>query len=288
MVYHKYPVRRLRRDARGDRGQGSETSATRTATSRRRREAPPATAPGASLAALAAAFQHVTIGMAVGSPAGRLVAVNPVLARMLGDERDPSFAPEASFLAIVHPGGDGSDASQWEGLAAGARDSYRRENRYLRGDGSVLWGLVTVSALRDDDGQFAGALAQVQDITAQKTAEATLRENEARLSALVEQLPVALYRLEPGAFGDFHYVSPLFERLTGLGRDDLPASFEAFLEWVHPEDRAAVRDADELAGRTGEPAHGAVTGSGTGSTIAPPSCATTRAGPLPGMAHCSK
>ncbi len=172
---------------------------------------------------------------------------------MLGDERDPSFAPEASFLAIVHPGGDGSDASQWEGLAAGARDSYRRENRYLRGDGSVLWGLVTVSALRDDDGQFAGALAQVQDITAQKTAEATLRENEARLSALVEQLPVALYRLEPGAFGDFHYVSPLFERLTGLGRDDLPASFEAFLEWVHPEDRAAVRDADELAGRTGEP-----------------------------------
>ncbi len=204
--------------------------------------------------ALAAAFQHVTIGMAVGSPDGRLVAVNPALSRMLGIDRDASLVKKASFMAIAHPGGAGIDATEWVSLAAGETDSYRRDNRYIRNDGSVLWGLTTISALRDDDGQFAGALAQVQDITLQETAEATMREYEARLVALVGQLPVALYRLEPGAVGVFHYVSPLFEHLTGLGYADLPTSFETLLERVHPEDRAAVREVDERAARTGEPA----------------------------------
>ena len=118
----------------------------------------------------------------------------------------------------------------------------------------MLWGLLTVSALRDEHGGFAGALAQVQDITAQKAAEAAFREQEAQLETLVNQLPVALYSLQPGAGGAFHYVSPQFTRLTGLGRDDLPTSFDALLARVHPDDREAVRQADEHATRTGEPA----------------------------------
>jgi PAS domain S-box-containing protein len=49
-------------------------------------------------------------------------------------------------------------------------------------------------------------------------------------------------------------ISSEFTRLTGLGRDDLPISFDALLARVHPDDREAVRQADEHAGRTGEPA----------------------------------
>ena len=96
--------------------------------------------------------------------------------------------------------------------------------RFALKDGTARWGAVTISALRDDAGAFAGALAHVQDITAQKEAEAAVRENEARLAALVEQLPVALYRQEPGAAGAFHYVSPLFEQRSGLRQSDLPRS----------------------------------------------------------------
>ncbi|MBA3450566.1 MAG: PAS domain S-box protein [Chloroflexia bacterium] len=227
---------------------------TETRARRRKRDAPPSPELSPVLAALVAAFQHVTIGMAVGAPDGRLVDVNPAFSRMLRCDRIDSLDQEASFMAVVHPGDRGVHSTQWRRLATGETDSYQRENRYDCKDGSVLWGRITVSALRDDDGQFAGALAQIQDITAQKMAEAVAYENEARLTALVGQLPVALYRLEPGAFGVFHDVSPLFEHLTGFARGDLPASFDEFLELVHPEDRAAVRDVDERTGRTGEPA----------------------------------
>ena len=108
--------------------------------------------------------------------------------------------PDA-VMAIVDPAEQIDDDAPWPRLAAGEIASYERERRFAHRDGSLRWGSVTISALRDDTGAFIGALAQIQDITAQKAAEATVRENEARLMALVEQLPVALYRQEPGAAG---------------------------------------------------------------------------------------
>jgi PAS domain S-box-containing protein len=215
------------------------------------RDAAPSGGSSPAVAALVAAFQHATIGMTVRAPDSRLIDVNPAYARMLGYERDELLDLDAA--AIVHPDDRAIGITWWQRLAAGELDTYQREKRYLRKDGSVLWGLLTVSALRDERGGFAGALAQVQDITAQKAAEAAFREQEAQLATLVDQLPVALYSLEPGAGGAFHYVSPQFTRLTGLDRDDLPTSFDALLARVHPDDREAVRQADEHATRTGEP-----------------------------------
>jgi PAS domain S-box-containing protein len=215
------------------------------------RNAAPDSTQSPALAALVAAFQHVTIGMVVRDPDCRLIDVNPAYSRMLGYERDELLSLDAA--AIAHPEDQAIGMTWWRRLAAGEVDTYQREKRYLRKDGSVLWGLITVSALRDEQGAFAGGLAQVQDISAQKAAEAAFREQEAQLETLVGQLPVALYTLPPGSHAAFQYVSPQFEQLTGLGRDELPSNFDALLSRVHPDDREAVRRADEHATRTGEP-----------------------------------
>jgi PAS domain S-box-containing protein len=69
---------------------------------------------------------------------------------MLGYERDELLV--RGFESVTHPDDEVIDRAQWQRLAAGKIDSYQREKRYLRKDGSVLWGLVTVSALRDDQG----------------------------------------------------------------------------------------------------------------------------------------
>src|SRR5215218_5391516 len=175
-------------------------------TTRDARDAVPVGKSSPALAVLIAAFQHVTIGMAVRAPDNRLIDVNPAYARMLGYARDELLALDNA--AIAYPDDQAIGVATARHLAAGELDSYQREKRYLRKDGSVLWGLLTVSALRDERGGFVGALAQVQDITAQKAAEVALREQEARLESLVNQLPVALYSQEPGANGAFQYVSP--------------------------------------------------------------------------------
>ena len=214
--------------------------------------ATPSTEPIPAMDTLTAAFQHSVIGMAVWAPDSRLIDANRAFSRMFGYEHDEFLTH--GFTRISHPDDPELDPAQWPRLVAGETDTYQREKRYRHKDGSILWGLVTVSALRDEKGEFTGCLVQVQDITARKTAEAAARHQEARIEALVGQLPVALYTLSPGARAAFQYVSPQFERLTGLARDELPTSFDALLARVHPGDREAVREADQHATRTGEPA----------------------------------
>jgi PAS domain S-box-containing protein len=213
-----------------------------------------ATTPGTetipALDALTAAFQHALIGMAVWTPDGRLIDANRAFSHMFGYEHDEFLAH--GFAQISHPDDPELDPAQWPRLVTGETDTYQREKRYRHKDGSVLWGLVTVSALRDELGQFVGCLAQVQDVTARKTAEAAAREQEAQIEALVGQLPVALYTLQPGGRAAFQYVSPQFERLTGLSRAELPTSFDALLARIHPDDREAVREIDQHATHTGE------------------------------------
>src|SRR5215204_4287842 len=211
----------------------------------------PGTEPTPVLDTLTAAFQHAMIGMAVWTPDSRLIDANRAFSRMFGYEHDEFLAQ--GFAQIRHPDDPELDPAQWPRLVAGEIDSYQREKRYRRKDGSILWGLVTVSALRDEQGEFTGCLVQVQDVTARKSAEAAARQQEAQIEALVGQLPIALYTLPPGGRAAFEYVSPQFERLTGLGRDELPTSFDALLERVHPDDREVVREADRHATRTGEP-----------------------------------
>jgi PAS domain S-box-containing protein len=168
--------------------------------------ATPGAEPIPALDTLTAAFQHAMIGMAVWTADGRLIDANRAFSRMFGYEHDEFLAH--GFAQISHPDDPELDPGQWPRLVAGETDAYQREKRYCHKNGSILWGLVTVSALRDELGQFVGCLVQVQDITAQKAAEAAFREQEAQLETLVGQLPIALYTLPPGARAAFRYVSP--------------------------------------------------------------------------------
>jgi PAS domain S-box-containing protein len=200
---------------------------------------------------LATAFRHTPVAMAVWTPDGQLIDANPAYSRLFGYEHDEFLARGSTEIA--YPDEPWYDRAQWPRLVAGETDAYQREKRYLRKDGSVMWGLATIVALRDEHEGFVGCLVQVQDITAQKTAEAAARESEAHLTGIVEQLAVALYTLPPGGAATFRYVSPQFERQTGLGADDLSGSFEVFLQRVHPDDRQHFQAVDERARRNGEP-----------------------------------
>jgi PAS domain S-box-containing protein len=201
---------------------------------------------------LASAFRHMPVAMAVWTPDGQLVDANGAYSRLFGYEHEEFLAQGATEIA--YPNESWFENPQWPRLVAGEIDAYQREKRYLRKDGSVMWGLATIVALRDEQEGFVGCLVQVQDITAQKTSEAAARESEAQLTGLVEQLPVALYTAPPDGDATFRYVSPQFEQQTGLGADDLSGTLERFMQRVHPDDLPFMAAVEERARRTGEPA----------------------------------
>lgn len=117
-------------------------------------------------------FEHAAIGVALVAPDGRWLEVNRALCAMLGYSASELLA--GSFQEITHPDDLQADLELVADVLAGRRDGYEMEKRYVRGDGTVIWGLLTVSLVRDERGDPVHFVSQIQDITARKEAEAAL------------------------------------------------------------------------------------------------------------------
>ena len=129
-------------------------------------------------------FGHTGVGIAIGSPEGRLQRVNEALCRMLGyDEREllEKSIQDITVAAEV-PGGQDS---QLELLAAlsGAR---AQERRYARRDGSILWARIEGAVVWDRGGAPLSFIALIHDITQLKLAEEVLKAGESRFRRMVE------------------------------------------------------------------------------------------------------
>jgi diguanylate cyclase (GGDEF)-like protein/PAS domain S-box-containing protein len=112
-----------------------------------------------------ALFGQAPVGIGIGDTSGRILDVNEALQRMFGyslaeftDRRVEDF---------VHQ----DDASQiWENytaLVSGKLEKFRTEKRYLHKDGHVVWTNLSVSLVRDADGEPVFQVAVMEDITEQ-------------------------------------------------------------------------------------------------------------------------
>lgn len=125
-----------------------------------------------SQARFRSAFDDAAVGMAIIGLDGRLLQVNPALSAM-------TTYSEAELLAMTdadvsHPDDAEIGAELTEQLRQGSIDTFRIEKRYRNKDGSTVWCLVNVAAVRDDEGTALYLLAQVQDISERKELEAQL------------------------------------------------------------------------------------------------------------------
>ena len=124
------------------------------------------------------AFDFAAIGMALLGPDSRLLRVNRALCEMLGYTQQELL--QLPPHALSHPNDWQEEVLQRGRLLAGTAASYQCEHRLLHHDGHVVWGLLTCSLARDTAGRAEHFIAQVQDITRAKTAEAALRDSEER------------------------------------------------------------------------------------------------------------
>ena len=77
-----------------------------------------------------------------------------------------------TFQEITHPDDLDADLAQVDGLIAGEIDSYEMEKRYFTKDGHLIWVLLAVAMVREEDGAPRHFISQVQDISARKRLEA--------------------------------------------------------------------------------------------------------------------
>ncbi len=143
-----------------------------------------------SEAKFSAAFDHAAIGMALVSPQGQWLRVNQATCDLLGYSADELLA--RTFQDLTHPDDLAADLAYMQQTLAGARATYQMEKRYIHRDGHCVWGLLSVSAVRDPGGAPRFLISQIVDITARKRAELALKESEDKFSAAFSSSPVAM------------------------------------------------------------------------------------------------
>jgi PAS domain S-box-containing protein len=150
-------------------------------------------------------------------PAPQVAAVRSQVARELGKpEHDLRYA---DFVRRAHAG-----------------EPQELDREFLRKDGSTLPVHLSITALRQADGQVDGYLAVATDISERRHAERALRESEARFRTLFESAPIGIYLLDHK--GDAQLVNQYSFRLHGRTVEQLRS--EGWDKALHAEDRDRV------------------------------------------------
>ncbi|MEW2512769.1 EAL domain-containing protein [Streptomyces sp. NPDC046870] len=127
----------------------------------------------ASEARFRAVFEGAAIGIGIADLEGNVLQVNDALLRMFGLSEQNLRGRRVQDW--VHP----EDAPQtwrlYDELVRGEREHYHVEKAFNRPDGTVLWTNLTVSLLRDADGDPQYQLALMEDTTERRLLNLRLR-----------------------------------------------------------------------------------------------------------------
>jgi len=110
-------------------------------------------------------FRHAAIGMALVSPQGRWMKVNPSLCELLGYTEEQLL--QTNFQSVTHPDDLANSAKHLEDMRHGRIHLFRGQKRYIHKDGRTIWVSVSATAVRNDYGEPLYFISQIQDLTEQ-------------------------------------------------------------------------------------------------------------------------
>jgi len=181
------------------------------------------------------AFESSETGMVFVSMEGAIFDVNPAFCDFLGYTREELLALD--FQAITHPDDLEADFHEARKLLAGEIQAYTLEKRYLRKSGHPVWGLLTVSGVRDHTSNIHYFVSQIRDIDKIKNAQSDLIASQRRLEAatLVGRIGIWEIDLESERLTLNNVASEILD----FDRSVEP-KWEHCKQRIHPDDQAAT------------------------------------------------
>lgn len=153
------------------------------------------------------------------------------------------------WVSALHPDDRDRIVAEWY-RAAESNLPFLGEYRFQTPDGKVSWVIGQATAERDVEGRLVGYVGTVTDISDRKQAENALQDSESRFRQLAENINVVFWMKEVKE-DRVSYVSPAYERLWGLNPQELYENHQAWIDYIHPDDRASVETAFQAKAAAG-------------------------------------
>jgi PAS domain S-box-containing protein len=210
-------------------------------------------APRDSEARFRAIFENAAVGIARVAPDGRWMEVNQRFCDIVGYDREELMTK--TFGDITHPDDLEQDLAALRRMLAGEVETYLREKRYYRKDGSVVWVNLTVSLARTADGAPDYFISLIEDISARKRAEEKLREREERLSLASWASGLGVFEWDVQADCAVWENERMYEIFGHTHADGALSKAQLIERYVLPDDVAAFERALADGMKSGRPFH---------------------------------
>ncbi|QHW33617.1 PAS domain S-box protein [Paenibacillus rhizovicinus] len=157
-------------------------------------------------------FKYASFGIALLAPDGLILTVNDAFERFLGYSKHElegmrfgdfslSDDPVACIDDVRNLMSDTNEAEM--------------EKRYVRRDGAVIWGYLSIRLFRNDEGDALYYIAQIMDISKQKESERRLQETVERYTSLKKYNHDAVISFD--LQGNIINANAVAEKMTGYG-----------------------------------------------------------------------
>lgn len=193
-------------------------------------------------------FENAGIGIMLTELDGRIVEANPALGRMLGYTTTSLRQLDQNML--IHSQDRHHSQLLVESLTHHQKPFVKQQNRYLRKDGSTMWGNLMASLILDDKGEPLTLLHMIEDVTELREAEDALSQAyleleqrvEARTQELrlqTEELARSNAELEQFAYVASHDLQEPLRSVSGFAQllqrryqDQLGEEGQSFLHYI--------------------------------------------------------
>jgi PAS domain S-box-containing protein len=158
---------------------------------------------------LRSSMEHAPIGMALVAPNGKFLKVNKALCHLVGYSESEILLLD--FQAITHPDDLDVDSAYVAQMLKREIETYKMEKRYLHKNGQIVWTLLSVSLITDNDNNPLYFISQIQDISERKQADIIKQD-------LLQKLTVSNTELERFAYVASHDIQEPLRMIANFSK----------------------------------------------------------------------
>jgi PAS domain S-box-containing protein len=136
-------------------------------------------------------LENANLGFIIISNTGKIVGANNFIIRSLGYSKEE--LSRMKYTDLSHPHDKDISIKLFKEILSGKRNTYQVEKRYINKNGRIIWGKVTVTAIKDINNKIKHFIAIAEDVTTQREIKSKLASEERMLKAMMHNIPDSIY-----------------------------------------------------------------------------------------------